>query len=261
MKLTVLGNCATETLEHETTSFVISNGDKHLLIDCGPAVVYQLLKTKIQPKDISAVVLTHSHGDHVAGYPYFLFMVNVGRVMSKTTDAKKIPVIALKSVMEAVTEMVSIQYPVEQLHECLVDVHEIQEGSIEPIVAESFAIYPFLTEHIIPTIGLTVKCGNSAITFSGDTKYTPIVEQMAVGSSILVHEAFCTEQFIDLAHSSGHSTGREAGISARNSGVKKLILSHLLDFIWSNSKTIIDEASSEFNGEIFLPSEFDSIEI
>lgn len=261
MKLTILGNCATQTLDHETTSFLLTKANKHILIDCGPAVVRQLIKCSIQPEDVSAIVLTHSHGDHVAGYPYFLFMMNIGKAKSEKKDIKKIPIIALSTVMNSITQTVDFQYPVEHLNERLIEKHIVYDNNINTINIESFAITPFITEHVIPSIGLTIKSGDSVITFSGDTKYTPSVEKNALGSSTLVHEAFCTEQFANLAHSTGHSTALEAATAAKKAGVSKLILSHPLDFMWNNPSSLIKEAASVFNGEIILPYELDVLNV
>lgn len=74
MNLTILGNCATQTLEHETTSFLLDTGEKKILIDCGPSTVRQLQKAGVSPLDISAIIITHCHADHTAGYPYLLFL-------------------------------------------------------------------------------------------------------------------------------------------------------------------------------------------
>ncbi|TCI25214.1 MULTISPECIES: ribonuclease Z [unclassified Exiguobacterium] len=42
------------------------------LIDCGEATQHQILHTTIKPRKVSAVWITHLHGDHVFGLPGFL---------------------------------------------------------------------------------------------------------------------------------------------------------------------------------------------
>jgi len=260
MKLTVLGNCAAQTLEHDTTSFVISHNGKHILVDCGPSVIKQLLKANIAPQDISAVILTHCHGDHIAGYPYYLFMVNAARLMGKDTSNRKIPVIALPSLLNTADQLVNLQYPVEKLNKHLVEKRPLQNDGNDLIEIESFSIKTFPTNHVVPSIGIFVEGDGKVIAYSGDTQYSELVEKSVKGCSLLIHDAFCTEQFAEMAKDFGHSTALEAGKVAQNSGADKLILCHPLAFVWANPQSLIDEAKSIFSGEVLLPKDFDVFE-
>jgi ribonuclease BN (tRNA processing enzyme) len=261
MKLTVLGNCGTQTLEHDTTSFVVSCSDKHILIDCGPSVVKQLLKVGIAPQDISAIILTHCHGDHTAGYPYLLFMVNIARMTGKNLCDIKIPIIALPSLLNIADQLVNLQYPVEQLSERLVEKYPLQNNGNDTIKIDMFSIKTFPVSHTVPSIGVVIECEGKIIAYSGDTQYSEIVEMNARGSTLLVHDAFCTEQFAEMAKRFGHSTAHEAGKVAKNSGVDKLILCHPAAFVWSNPQSLIDEAKNIFSGEILLPKNFEEFEV
>lgn len=54
--------------------FVIKNGGKYIIIDCGndiKAVSKELNKIKVNPDDVTAVLLTHTDRDHVAALSLF----------------------------------------------------------------------------------------------------------------------------------------------------------------------------------------------
>lgn len=68
IEVKVLGNCATQTGAHETTSFLVIAGEKRILIDCGPGIVKQLQIANENITDISAIIITHCHADHTASY-------------------------------------------------------------------------------------------------------------------------------------------------------------------------------------------------
>ena len=72
-RVVVLGNCANQTSEYETTNFILDFGCPRILFDAGPGAVKQMLCAGFAAGDIDMVVLTHSHGDHTLGFPYFAF--------------------------------------------------------------------------------------------------------------------------------------------------------------------------------------------
>lgn len=259
MKLTVLGNCATQTIEHETTSFLLDVEDKKILIDCGPSTVRQLQKAGVSPLDISAIIITHCHADHTAGYPYLLFTINLARMMSNYKTSSKIPVIALRSVYNGITETLNIQYPVEQLGEKLVEPYIVEDKGESIFLFNKFHIKLFPTFHTVPSIGARIEGEGTNITFSGDTLFNPEITRYAKKSNVLVHEAFCTENSAHVAKSSGHSTAREAGMVAHEAGVDTLVLCHPLATIWNEENKLIDEARKEFQGKVLLLKELENL--
>ncbi|MDD5331359.1 MAG: MBL fold metallo-hydrolase [Candidatus Nanoarchaeia archaeon] len=55
------------------TSFLIKGGERILLVDCGYTVPLELMKSG-QLKDITDVILTHTHADHIGGIEGFAYM-------------------------------------------------------------------------------------------------------------------------------------------------------------------------------------------
>jgi len=259
MKLTVLGNCATQTQDHETTSFLLDTGEKKILVDCGPSTVRQLQRAGVSPLDISAIIITHCHADHTAGYPYLLFTINLARMMSGSKTLDKIPVIALRSVYNGITETLNIQYPVEQLGEKLVEPYIVEDKTETLFFIDKCKIELFTTYHTVPSIGVRIENEGTSITFSGDTLYNNEIAHHAKNSNVLVHEAFCTENSANMAKNSGHSTACEAGRVAREAGVEMLLLCHPLAVMWNEEDNLIDEARKEFAGEVLLLKELENL--
>lgn len=69
-KIHILGcGSALPTLRHYASSQVIEIRDKAFMVDCGEGTQVQLRRKRIHFNKISAVFLTHLHGDHCFGMP------------------------------------------------------------------------------------------------------------------------------------------------------------------------------------------------
>ena len=67
MRLTVLG-CSGPypAADVGTSGYLLTSNDTNLLLECGCGVVPKLWRA-IKPGQLSAVVLTHFHFDHISG--------------------------------------------------------------------------------------------------------------------------------------------------------------------------------------------------
>jgi phosphoribosyl 1,2-cyclic phosphodiesterase len=72
--------------------------DNHILIDCGiriKAIEKTLLMQNLEPTQISAIIVTHAHGDHISGVAPLARKYNIPTYMTKGTskfaDLKGVP--------------------------------------------------------------------------------------------------------------------------------------------------------------------------
>ncbi len=258
MKVTVLGNCAGQTAEYETTNFLIDSGETKVLLDAGPGVVAQLYRAGITMLDIEAVVLTHSHGDHTLGFPYYAFNCFAER-LSGGSGPSKIPIIALREVFEGVNNMLAFCYPPGKFPGFAFENWEVPSDSLSEFVIKDVTIKTTPVSHVVPNIGVRFEVGAKSVTFSSDTVYDERLVALAKGSRVLVHEAFALGEMGEMASRTKHSTAEEAGRAAKAAGVGKLILAHPLPQYRSKKNELIAEARTRFDGEILLPSELETI--
>jgi ribonuclease BN (tRNA processing enzyme) len=55
------------------TCFHVERGrDGNLMVDCGASSMVAIRKWQVEPNAISTVLVSHLHGDHFAGLPFFL---------------------------------------------------------------------------------------------------------------------------------------------------------------------------------------------
>jgi len=83
------------------------------------------------------------------------------------------------------------------------------------------------------------------VVYSGDTRPTAGLVELARGADILVHEATFAEELAERAHEDGHSTAAEAAGVARDAGARLLVLTHLSSR-YPEPGTLLDEARKVF---------------
>lgn len=75
MKITFLGTSSgVPTKSRNVSGVALAAGENKgwFLIDCGEATQHQLLNTKLSTRNLSAIFITHIHGDHCYGLPGLL---------------------------------------------------------------------------------------------------------------------------------------------------------------------------------------------
>ena len=85
--------------------------------------------------------------------------------------------------------------------------------------------------------------------YCSDTAYFGRLASFVKGVDLLYHEATFASELADLARSTGHSTAREAAITAKEAGAGKLIIGHF-SARYRSSKPLLDEASEVFSNTL-----------
>jgi hypothetical protein len=74
MKVTTIGCGNAFSNKSYNQSFVLQEGERRLLIDCGMQTPKALVDAGYKPTDIDDIYVSHLHSDHVGGLEYFAFL-------------------------------------------------------------------------------------------------------------------------------------------------------------------------------------------
>lgn len=220
-RITLLGvGCGIPDADRDFTSLVWQGEQdgqpSPVLIDAGGSPYRNLLKAGIEPITLRALILTHSHCDHIGGLPSLLFsMWLAGRRQVPLPIYGLEPTIALaKKIVEAF-DLEVYAAPIEW--------HPFAAGdSLDEIAGDGWSLQTAPTIHSRPCVALrfSEKGTGRALAYSCDTAPSDAVTELARDADILIHEATVANPM------DSHTTPRQAGEIAARANVKELVLVH-----------------------------------
>ena len=237
MELIVLGANGTWPEEGGALSgYLLRQDGFNLWVDCGSGTMANLQKY-ISIGDVDAMIITHEHADHcVDVYPLFY-----ARYYAQQ-GANGMPLYIPKGFGGRLNGLLSDE-SIDAFHEGF-SVHEVQPG--DEFEEGPFRIRARGMAHLgLPALGFRIENDGTALTYTGDTGPTHELVDLARGSDVLLAEA--TYQDSDTL-SEFHMSSRQAAEHAREAGVSRLILTHILPT--HDKARSIRQAAEEFSGPI-----------
>jgi ribonuclease Z len=230
--------------EHENTHLAVVGQRHTVLIDCVSNPVVRLEQAGIDFDDVTDIILTHFHPDHVSGLPLLLMdMWLMGR-------RRPLDIYGLPHTLDRVEELMKMYgwedwpdfFPVEF---CRVPADE----NAPVLDCPDFRIVSSPVKHFLPTIGLRFefKQNGKVLTYSCDTEPCPQVVRLAEGADVLIHEA--------AGPAPGHTSAEQAGEIAAQAEVGMLYLIHYPTGKFARGD-LAAEAQRRFQGPVKIAHDF-----
>jgi ribonuclease Z len=249
-KVIILGSSnAVPSKDHENTHMVILGRERTILVDCVSNPVVRLEQAGVDFNDLTDIIITHFHPDHVSGIPLLLMdMWLMGRT-------KPINIYGLHHTLDRIENLMGFYSWSEWPNFFSVGFFRLPEAELTFVMdCEDFNIRSSPVHHMIPTIGLRIlsKRSDKVLAYSCDTEPCEQTVRLADGADILIHEAG--------GASFGHSSAEQAGEIATKAEVGMLYLIHYPTGRFANGD-IAAEARKTYKGEVIVAKDFMTIEI
>jgi len=248
VKLTVLGCSGTWPNDGTATSgYLVQHDGFNLYLDAGTGTLANL-QEHIEIAEIHAIAITHEHPDHFVDlYPTFYarFYGELGE--------HGLPVFVPLEFRQKLADVVSIDSQVG-MHTAFA-FREVPPG-------DGFELGPFRvkTEHMehlgLPALGYRIEADGQVLAYTGDSGPTHHIETLAKGADVLLAEATWQDRDDLLPF---HMSARQAASHARESGVGRLILTHIWPTL--DRQLSLEQASEEWDGPIELATEGTRLEV
>ena len=241
-KLIILGSAhSIPDEQHENTHMAFIGENRQVLIDCVGTPVVRLKQAGLALNDITDLILTHFHPDHVSGVPSLLMsMWLLGRRTA-------LDIYGLHHTLDRIEQLMGFYNWAHWPNFFPVCFHRLPaEKQTTAMTFDDFEITTSPVEHLIPTIGLRIDNRHSgrSLVYSCDTEPCAAIEELARGVDILIHEATGAFQ--------GHTHAAQAGKLAARAAVEALYLIHYNP----QGESPLPAAQKEFPGPVHLAKDF-----
>jgi len=203
------------------TCFHVTGEQVNFLIDCGASSLPALKRAGIPRGDIDLILITHFHGDHFAGLPFFLLDAQFSRRTRPLIIAGPAGIeTRLVQVMEALFEHSS---KVKQKFELsVVALHPEQTQWFGAVGVTPYAVMH--GDSGGPFLGLRVEAQGRTIAYTADTEWTETLIPLARDADLLIAEANTYDKVVRNHLSLNALEAHLAEIRP-----KRLILTHMSD--------------------------------
>lgn len=241
MKLTVLG-CAGSFPGPESpcSAYLVEAEGFRLLVDFGTGSL-GALQRHARLDAVDAILLSHLHCDHMLDACSYV----VVRRYNPSGPLPALPLYGPAGTAERLARVYGPEYQKSTVED-VYDVRTLKPGSFE---IGPFRVQAERMNHPVETFGFRIEHDGAAIAYSADTGVTEALVTLARDADLLL----CEASYLDSEpHPADlHLTGREAGEHARKAGVRRLVLTHLVD-AWGDSAATLAEATAAFDGPVEL---------
>ncbi len=215
--LLFLGTSAPDAGPDDMPAVALRAGSTLLLLDSGEGVQHKLVSSGLGLNKVTAVLVTHLHGDHVLG---LVPLIQTRSLLFK--PAPPLVVVGPPGIRRYLSESFSSLYfdPGDSL--------EIQEvrGS-EELRLRGTPVSTVPLDHTVETLGYAVGLGgDTGVCYLTDTRpLSP--ERLGLRCQVLVHDSTFSWMDLERAREFKHSTALEAASFASSAGGRLLLLFHI----------------------------------
>jgi len=212
MKVTILGNNGPfPSAGGACSGYLVTEGDKNIVIDCGNGVLSNLQKF-IPIEKIDAIILSHLHSDHMSDLMVLRYAVQI-----KMNRGSQIKPIDVYSPPQPQNEYNQINIP--------------GVFNLKPITGDLVLNFGDMRlefkemVHPVQSFAVSIVSKGRKFVFSGDTSWNEGIIEFSKDADLVMLDAGLLSKD-KKSDNVPHLTARECGIVAQKANAKRLLLTH-----------------------------------
>jgi ribonuclease BN (tRNA processing enzyme) len=188
MKLTIIGcGDAFGSGGRGNTCFHLRTAKGTLLVDFGASALSALKGQGIEPNSIDAIVLSHLHGDHFGGLPFFLLDA---QFLSRRD--RPLLIAGPPATRERLNALMEVFFPRSTGSKWKFDwrVEEIAVGVPSEVLGHSLLTAEVIHQSGAPSTALRLSDGERVFAYSGDTEWADALLPIAREADLFICECY-----------------------------------------------------------------------
>ena len=168
------------------TCIALDTGAGVVLLDCGASSLIAVKRFGVDPAAVTAIMVTHLHGDHFGGIPFFILDAQFSRRTAPLLIAGP------PGIEQRVREAMEALFPGSSRTAQRFDVEfrELTAGVEERVAGVVVTAFEVVHVSGAPSFALRLAWDGHTIAYSGDTEWTPTLIDAADGTDLFICEAY-----------------------------------------------------------------------
>ncbi|MGY3485366.1 ribonuclease BN (tRNA processing enzyme) [Bradyrhizobium sp. USDA 4011] len=203
------------------TCFHVSGARVNFLIDCGASSLPALKRLEIDLDAIDLILITHFHGDHFAGLPFFLLDAQFSR------RTRPLVIAGPKGIETKLPEVMEVTFEHSSKTKQRFDLSVVTLAPQERRSLGEVSVTPYPVVHGEsggPFLAYRVEAEDRVVCYSADTEWTDALIPAAQNADLFIAEAYTYDKMIKNHLSLKTLEAHLPAINAR-----RVVLTHMSD--------------------------------
>ncbi len=212
------------------TCIALRTPDDLLLVDCGASSLIAMRQQQIEPREVSKILITHLHGDHFGGLPFFLLDA---QLVSKRTAP--LVLAGPPGLEERLRDTMEALFPGSSKVAPNFEVRFVELKPRIPTVVDEVEVTAFPAAHFsgAPSYTLRVGVQQKVFVYSGDTQWTDTLIEASADADLFVCESYGFDKEVPL-----HNSYRTIMEHRSRLTCKRIILTHMSEDVLSRADDV-----------------------
>ena len=170
------------------TCFHVTGSGVNFLLDCGATSVVGLKRWGIEANAIDLILVTHFHGDHFGGLPFFMLEAQMGGKRERPLTIAGPP-----GLKERYARAMDVAFPGSPQQPARFDLtfKELSTGASADVSGLNITPYAVVhTEAAGPCFGYRLRIESKVLAYSGDTEWTDSLIEIGQEADVLICECY-----------------------------------------------------------------------
>jgi ribonuclease Z len=245
---------AVATRKRDNMSFLIDHDETLVLVDCPGSAIQKIKKFNYDPRNVSSILVTHIHPDHIYGLPSFVHSLMLDKCLIRLYGSKE--------TVQLCQNLLDLFHLRDEKIKAKIEFVSLDPGK-NFILKESLQCVSFRVPHSSSSLGfrLRLEKEKKELLYSGDTQLNPLLFEEASGIDYLIHDCSAPSRFFKKYPSlyTMHTNSLELGRLSQQAKVKCLIPCHFFGELEFPLSEIEDEIRINYKGKLIIPEDFKKI--